>query len=87
MPDTLPNISAELVSATSHYGVFILKRPSGKTARVISKPTSNSFAVFFLGAQSVDAADFDADDWENLGAIEDVPMSQGGQKPNEEEGQ
>lgn len=87
MPDTLPNISAELASATSHYGVFILKRPSGKTARVISKPSNNAFAVFFLGAQSVDAADFDAGDWENLGPIEEVPMSQGGQKPDEEEGE
>jgi len=85
MPDTIPNLTTELASATSHFGAFILKRPSGKTARVISKAANNFVAVFFLGGQTVDAADFNANDWENLGAIEDVPMSQGGQKADEEE--
>lgn len=87
MPDTLPNLSQQLTTASSRFGVFILKRDNGKTVRAVSKPGSNALALFFLGAQTVEAVDLDAADWTLLGAIEDVPMSQGGQKPDEQEGQ
>lgn len=85
MPDTLPNISTTLASTPSLYGVFLARRPSGLTVRLVAKNNVNTFAVFFLQSTNVASADWLADDWTLLGAIEEVSMSQGGQKPDEEE--